>query len=44
VVVDKATGAYSGSVSQTGKSFTQFGTCTGIDRERLNRAANVKVG
>lgn len=29
-VVDKTTGAYSGSVSQIGKSFTQFGTCTGI--------------
>jgi hypothetical protein len=31
-VVDKTTGAYSGSVSQIGKSFTQFGTCTGITR------------
>lgn len=31
-VVDKNTGAYSGSVSQIGKSFTQFGTCTGITR------------
>lgn len=29
-VVDKATGAYSGSISQIGTSFTQFGTCTGI--------------
>jgi hypothetical protein len=29
-VVDKTNGAYSGSVSQIGKSFTQFGTCTGI--------------
>jgi len=29
-VVDKTTGAYSGSVSQIGRSFTQFGTCTGI--------------
>jgi len=29
-VVDKNTGAYSGSVSQIGQSFTQFGTCTGI--------------
>jgi|GEM_PF-1601912 len=31
-VVDKTTGAYSGSVSQIGRSFTQFGTCTGIVR------------
>lgn len=31
-VVDKTTGSYSGSVSQIGKSFTQFGTCTGITR------------
>lgn len=30
-VVDKTTGSYSGSVSQIGKSFTQFGTCTGIE-------------
>lgn len=30
-VVDKVTGSYSGSVSQIGKSFTQFGTCTGIE-------------
>ena len=29
-VVDKTTGAYSGSVSQIGQSFTQFGTCTGF--------------
>ena len=29
-VVDKTTGSYSGSVSQIGQSFTQFGTCTGI--------------
>ena len=29
-VVDKGTGAYSGSVSQIGRSFTQFGTCSGI--------------
>jgi hypothetical protein len=29
-VVDKSTGSYSGSVSQIGQSFTQFGTCTGI--------------
>jgi len=29
-VVDKTTGAYSGSISQIGRSFTQFGTCTGI--------------
>jgi hypothetical protein len=27
-VVDKATGALSGSISQLGRSFTQFGTCT----------------
>jgi hypothetical protein len=27
-VVDKSTGAYSGSVSQLGKSFAQFGTCS----------------
>jgi len=31
-VVDKTTGSYSGSVSQIGQSFTQFGTCTGITR------------
>ena len=31
-VVDKNTGAYSGSVSQIGRSFTQFGTCEGITR------------
>ena len=31
-VVDKTTGAYSGSVSQIGRSFTQFGTCAGIVR------------
>ncbi len=29
-VVDKNTGAYSGSVSQLGTTFAQFGTCTGI--------------
>jgi hypothetical protein len=31
-VVDKNTGAYSGSVSQIGRSFTQFGTCTGVEQ------------
>ena len=32
-VVSKPTGAYSGSVSQVGKTFAQFGTCTGKDLE-----------
>ena len=32
-VVNKLTGAYSGSVSQLGMSYTQFGTCVGKDIE-----------
>jgi len=32
-VVSKDTGAYSGSVSQLGKTFAEFGTCTGKDLE-----------
>jgi hypothetical protein len=32
-VVSKDTGAYSGSVSQLGKTFAEFGTCAGKDLE-----------
>jgi hypothetical protein len=32
-VVSKDTGAYSGSVSQLGKTFAEFGTCIGKDLE-----------
>jgi hypothetical protein len=32
-VVAKDTGAYSGSVSQLGKTYAEFGTCTGKDLE-----------
>ena len=43
-VVSKETGAYSGSVSQLGKTFAEFGTCTGkrpgvaLEREGTERA------
>lgn len=32
-VVNKATGAMSGSISQLGKTYAQFGNCTGKDME-----------